>query len=70
MPKRSLSEILSGIDTAKVEIDANGRIRSTDPDVEAHLNELRDALGVGNLAEMTSPDGVQCHCGGGGGGPQ
>ncbi|MDQ0798301.1 hypothetical protein [Streptomyces sp. B1I3] len=59
---RSLSEILSGIDTDKVSIDQDGHIASDDPDIEARLVELREALDVNSLATMDDNNGSMCKC--------
>ncbi|MCT9007119.1 hypothetical protein [Streptomyces rhizosphaerihabitans] len=62
MTQRSLRDLLDELDTDKVSIDESGRIRSSDPNVEARLNELRDLLDVKKLARMDDSNGSMCHC--------
>ncbi|MET9852215.1 hypothetical protein ABZY57_04585 [Streptomyces sp. NPDC006450] len=62
MTHRSLRDLLGEIDTDKVRIDEHGRIRGSDPQIEARLNELRELLDVGRLAVMDEGNGTMCHC--------
>lgn len=68
MDQTSLKEILSKLDTSAVTVDASGHISSSDPAVAAQLAELSKALRTAPLLQTAGdPNGVQCHCGSGGG---
>ena len=64
--RRTLADILAGIDPGKVMVDSDGRIRSTDERVAARLEEL---VGLLRFEEVSADaNGVQCNCGSCGGG--
>ena len=60
MEKRSLDDILSGLDPATITIDDSGLISSTDKDVAERLAGLLGTVRLGNAETLRSTNLAQC----------